>query len=199
MQTKANDIQHGGSHYKSKLQHWDWLVELGYGWEYFCAASSKYLVRHRQKNGLQDVQKARHYLEKLLELVQAGKVRLPNAMMNRGQAELTDEFFDANPSIGAQERVAIVFMRYPTDCHELKAAIGIIKAIEATYPEPTQGLTALDFVSEGHTAHTDHWQCRRCRAHLDVPANTDPSQHHKCLTRDSGVPGGGYVDQAKDI
>lgn len=61
----ANDTQVGGDHYKaSSFQPWDidryWVGLLEHG-------VIKYTLRWRKKNGLEDIGKAIHYLEKLLE------------------------------------------------------------------------------------------------------------------------------------
>jgi Protein of unknwon function (DUF3310) len=67
---KANDRQVGGDHYKGHLlQHWD-LVQI-YGWDYFQGQITKYLMRWRKKNGIEDLEKARHYLDKYIELERA--------------------------------------------------------------------------------------------------------------------------------
>jgi hypothetical protein len=70
MTTSANDVQHGGAHYKGAFQHWDYVAVLGLG--YFEAQITRYISRHRKKAGLLDVQKAEHYVQKLIELTQAG-------------------------------------------------------------------------------------------------------------------------------
>lgn len=62
----ANKRQVGGDHYKSRYQHWDWVADVKLPYHPACAA--KYLVRHRHKNGDEDLQKAIHYLEKTMEL-----------------------------------------------------------------------------------------------------------------------------------
>lgn len=64
----ANDRQVGGNHYKTpgKLEHWD-LVGM-FEWDYFQGQITKYLMRWRKKNGLEDLEKARHYLDKYIEL-----------------------------------------------------------------------------------------------------------------------------------
>lgn len=64
----ANDRQIGGNHYKTpgKLEHWD-LVGM-FEWDYFQGQITKYLMRWRKKNGLEDLEKARHYLDKYIEL-----------------------------------------------------------------------------------------------------------------------------------
>ena len=63
----ANEIQVAGSHYKTKaIQPWDYIAanELGY----FEGNIVKYVSRWRDKGGVQDLLKARHYLDKLIEL-----------------------------------------------------------------------------------------------------------------------------------
>lgn len=65
--TSALKKQIGGHHYKGMpIQHVVFCQKNGFHW---CeAAAMKYIVRHRQKNGRQDVEKAIHYLELLLEI-----------------------------------------------------------------------------------------------------------------------------------
>ena len=63
----ANDIQIAGSHYKAKaMQPWDYIAanELGY----FEGNIVKYVSRWKDKGGVDDLRKARHYLDKLIEL-----------------------------------------------------------------------------------------------------------------------------------
>lgn len=63
----ANDTQHGGSHYKDlKYETWDVIHAWGLG--YFDGNAVKYLSRWRKKGGVQDLMKAKHYIEKLIEI-----------------------------------------------------------------------------------------------------------------------------------
>jgi hypothetical protein len=62
----ANQRQVGGQHYQSDYQHWDLAVFLGLG--YLEASSTKYVSRWRKKGGIQDLEKALHYLDKLIEV-----------------------------------------------------------------------------------------------------------------------------------
>lgn len=65
----ANDRQVGAAHYKDrKIEHWD-LVAY-YGWDYFQGQIIKYVMRWRDKNGVEDLEKAQHFLEKYIELLQ---------------------------------------------------------------------------------------------------------------------------------
>ncbi len=64
--SKANNTQVGGNHYKTKMEHWDYVVANDLG--YFEGQITKYVTRHRKKNGLEDLHKARHFLDKLIEV-----------------------------------------------------------------------------------------------------------------------------------
>ena len=62
----ANERQVDGSHYKGKLQHWDIVHQADL--DYFQAQILRYIMRHRKKHGLLDLQKAQHFIEKYIEL-----------------------------------------------------------------------------------------------------------------------------------
>jgi hypothetical protein len=64
--SQANSKQVGGNHYGlSGLQHWDLVVM--FKWDYFQGQITKYLMRWKKKNGVQDLEKAAHFLEKYIE------------------------------------------------------------------------------------------------------------------------------------
>jgi hypothetical protein len=63
----ANERQVGGDHYKvGGEEHWDRVARLGL--DYFQAQITKYVERCWEKNGLQDLEKAQHFLQKYIEL-----------------------------------------------------------------------------------------------------------------------------------
>ena len=63
----ANQNQVGGSHYALKpIQTWDYIVANNIG--YLEGNVIKYVSRWRQKGGVEDLRKAAHYLEKLIEV-----------------------------------------------------------------------------------------------------------------------------------
>jgi hypothetical protein len=70
----ANNKQIGGAHYQVKkagaVQHWDYCDANDV--PYLESACTKYVLRWREKNGLQDLEKALHYLEKRIESQLAG-------------------------------------------------------------------------------------------------------------------------------
>ena len=81
---KANQTQIGGDHYKADvsaetiaadlgynkaIEHWDLVLIRGYG--YLQGNASKYLDRYDKKGTpIQDLEKAKHYLDLLIQLEQ---------------------------------------------------------------------------------------------------------------------------------
>jgi hypothetical protein len=64
---KANDVQVAGTHYKDKaIQPWDYIVGNNLG--YLEGNIVKYVSRWKDKGGVADLKKARHYLDKLIEV-----------------------------------------------------------------------------------------------------------------------------------
>lgn len=64
----ANDKQVGGKHYEAGHQHWDIVHE--HQLDYFQGQITKYVMRWKKKNGVQDLEKARHFLDKYIELAE---------------------------------------------------------------------------------------------------------------------------------
>lgn len=115
----VNERQVGGEHYRADYQHWDFIELNGIG--YLEAAATKYATRWRKKGGLQDLEKALHYTDKLIELHEAGR-RLP-----RGIAPLDDisRFSAANNLTPTEETVVIYLSRWSelADLHQARSAI----------------------------------------------------------------------------
>lgn len=65
-EVNPRDIQVGGKHYNNKaIQPIDYIMENKLG---FCEGNIiKYVTRHRDKNGKEDLLKAKHYIDFLLD------------------------------------------------------------------------------------------------------------------------------------
>lgn len=70
----SNSKQVGGDHYRSEIQVWDFVVANGIG--YLEGNAIKYLARWRKKGGLADLEKAQHYIQKIIE-VEKGRPEPP--------------------------------------------------------------------------------------------------------------------------
>lgn len=68
----ANEYMIGGNHYKSETgeEHWDRVWRL-FGSGYFIGCITKYVERYQKKNGIEDLKKAQHFIQKLIELEEA--------------------------------------------------------------------------------------------------------------------------------
>jgi hypothetical protein len=63
----ANSRQPGGDHYMKKaIQPWDFISSNDIG--FLEGNVIKYVSRWKDKGGVQDLEKAKHYLEKLIEV-----------------------------------------------------------------------------------------------------------------------------------
>ncbi len=101
---KVNKRQVGGDHYQSSYQHWDLIAEHGVGYLEGCA--TKYASRWRKKNGVQDLEKAVHYVDKMLELCRAGDYTSSGFVSN----DHLQHFFVANDIADVDEMRVIQFV-----------------------------------------------------------------------------------------
>lgn len=126
--TSANDRQVGGDHYQKKeYQHWDWVCDINL--HYLLACATKYVARWRDKNGIQDLEKATHYLDKAVEREVAACLP-PSAPMNSGGWRATLRFTDQLPLLESR------FMR---------------EAVSGEYDSARDTLAMLISVSEQET------------------------------------------------
>lgn len=169
----ANDRQVGGEHYMGSIQHWDFAAQRGY--DYFQGQITKYVDRWKNKNGLQDLKKAQHFLEKYIELVEAGTAyTVNNPAKTLSKEEIAtlrnDCVAGISKKFGSQDAEASTLMRAPA-FYEIRE----------------------HFETEGFTAEGDFWRCKKCRGRFQVKVGDNPATVHSCPP--PGEPTGGYVDQ----
>jgi hypothetical protein len=88
----ANETQVGGDHYKDKaIQPWDYIT--GNEMAYLEGCIVKYISRHRDKGGLEDLHKARHYLDKLIEVEEAKTPKVSRAELLKEIMPAVNEMF----------------------------------------------------------------------------------------------------------
>lgn len=64
---KPTDLQTGGDHYKDYLIQPVQFIHIN-GIPFIEGNVIKYVLRHRSKNGLEDLLKAKHYIDLLIEM-----------------------------------------------------------------------------------------------------------------------------------
>lgn len=108
----ANDKQISGTHYSNKaIQPWDFITSNNIG--YLEGNVIKYISRWKEKGGVNDLLKAQHYLEKLLETQGINKeeetqslvdeVSMLRTHINQG-IEKTCGFFCALPECAREQQ-----------------------------------------------------------------------------------------------
>ena len=128
----ANQTQVGGDYYKTKYEHWDLAVFADLG--YLEGNSTKYVTRWRKKDGLKDLQKALHYLDKLIEVY---PIYTPARIQSRASVEAhVLKFTDAN-GLDTMEHDYILRLCLYETLNELHLArVDLISLIEMTVNHP---------------------------------------------------------------
>ena len=103
----SHSDQVGGDHYKLPIEPWDYVVANNLG--YLEGNVIKYISRHKRKGGIQDLQKARHYIEKLIE-VEIERLRTPHPA-DRGANEGNTIFIVKEPQTNGPQTVSGVEYR----------------------------------------------------------------------------------------
>lgn len=67
----ANARQVGGGHYKQFTNFEPWDVITAWGLGYLDGTALKYIARWKHKNGIEDLEKAIHFLQKCIEVEKA--------------------------------------------------------------------------------------------------------------------------------
>ena len=133
--SSANDKQIGGSHYKKKkkitYQHWDLIVFTRSN--YLEVNITKYVSRWRNKNGVLDLEKAKHYAEKLLEVYRAfGYINDSDFVLNgyrRTKANMILQTFLDEHQMGPTEDLIFSHVLAWSDEGNIMAATALIQGL----------------------------------------------------------------------
>lgn len=121
--TTANDRQVGGAHYQvAKYQHWDFAADARL--PYLEGVFTKYVDRHERKNGAEDIEKAIHYAEKLLECAVEGRVY---PVSYAYYEEPLRRFLAERPWLTVYERLALQLVCGWTSSAMLEEAVSALK------------------------------------------------------------------------
>lgn len=122
--------QEGGDHYSRRggqeaknFQHWDLVAELRLN--YFVANATKYIMRWRDKNGIQDLKKALTYVDKLIALVDSGKCKLQLNWIQRFEMWWQD-LWSQYPRSNVSQSFKIKTLRMFNEIHSLGMQEAII-------------------------------------------------------------------------
>lgn len=193
----ADAKQIAGDHYKTDYQHWNMLLGLGYGPEYYIGQATKYLTRWRKKNGLRDLLKGQHFIEKMLEVAtDRGREWLPYGHVDDDHLKIIvlehldshlQHFFEVNQVDGVSMSICISVI-FANDVATLRDAIYACNELaefekrqdEETKPdlEPpvAQQFKFLNYIEDGIGIR---WQCRKCELVLNLRMDEPPAPSHR--------------------
>lgn len=149
--TKANERQVGGDHYKKMpIEHWD-LVVL-FGWDYFQAQITRYIMRWRDKAGIVDLEKCGHVIAKYIEVE---KLRASGNLTLTILRDILTKLEDLEKSKTV----------YAADPDQLRrdAAVQIGRHLCGNCHRPISGLCCDNPTVSGHAFETSHIYPGLCR------------------------------------
>lgn len=143
MEQNANATQVGGTHYRTSWQHWDFVIKLKLG--YFEGQITKYVTRHKKKNGLQDVEKALHYAQKAREAAHNGNLQPQHAWPTQA---ILDDYTVAN-ELGKLEANVVRLVCTWENVRDMGYIVIALKELAQTaYPADDGGPTG-EYVDQG--------------------------------------------------
>lgn len=178
--SEANKRQVAGEHYRvngAELQHWD-IVEM-FRLDYFQGQVTKYLFRWRHKNGVEDLEKAAHYLEKYIELEKAKELQ---TKIDTDVSKVTSIIKEPEQTAWELDLGAEIYYRIGYELGQVKAT----------------GWT--NYVFEGAHQEGYLFTCKECGAKFHAPPDYNPHNYHPCngLAKQAHIEGDAtpaYVNQ----
>lgn len=190
----ANDKQVAGSHYKGNsfhgipIDHWD--VVAIFNLDYFQGQITKYVMRYNKKNGVEDLRKAVHYLEKYLEILTT-----PKFSYDSGYTVIAHNQFGAPDTVEIKTDVGLLDYAWhkqpPSKLQALQLGVTL-------YPQvKPDGWVNAQY--EGTDQVGALWRCRKCHQHFRSPHNACPDDYHGCRldSSDGAGPDSSYTNQDK--
>lgn len=140
MNNGVNGWQIGGSHYAQggNVQHWDFISLNNMSYLEGCA--TKYIIRWRKKHGLQDLEKAKHYIQKMVSLVQDGKLEPPLHRHRGPMAVPVADFSRANGLDAWEQNLVFALTYWPT----VDALLTVIDRIDDQIAELRPATATVD-------------------------------------------------------
>ena len=134
----VNETQVAGTHYRAKVQHWDYVLQALQG-RYLEGNITKYVLRHRKKNGLQDLEKALQYLAKLHESLKSGVV----TPLNKPNMNFDMHRFVVENGLNSMEAFIVKRLAYWYQPEHLDEAEKAIRVLAKDYAEHEARMNAI--------------------------------------------------------
>lgn len=172
----ANERQVGGTHYKvgEEEEHWDRAWRLGF--DPFQYQITKYVERWKLKDGIPDLEKALHFIEKYIELARRDGIKGARQglelTVNIEGVDAVTEALDAAKKVveGAEEKIGLYRETAERAFKRLQHVLGTQIVTETGLFEfgdntrlPCLRGKPSDFTHEGGKSGETEWRCVQCR------------------------------------
>lgn len=146
--TSANSHQIAGSHYAGEYQHWDLVIDLKI--PYMHAQVIRYVYRWRKKGGIQDLRKAKHFIQKMNErLDDLPEIAAPDMVPSDVLYDRLDRFLNSS-DVPQTEREIITYV--VNDAYHSPSTImheAAIKRIDTLIEEALAAEPGAGYVNQG--------------------------------------------------
>lgn len=135
----ANERQIGGEHYRSPYQHWDFVADIHM--DYFLGVGTKHITRWQKKDGIEDLEKTIHYIEKRIEV----GAKLPDPEPLYCRTECYWRFIRSN-NIATREAHVVYLCTFWQNPGQLLEAVKVVQEIldeELAKPQPEDIYTQI--------------------------------------------------------
>jgi hypothetical protein len=138
--------QVGGTHYQgTKVQHVEFCQLNRIPW---CeSAAIKYILRHRLKNGREDVEKAIHYVQLLVAMDYARRATVPQDALQKQYVISLKDFLSDKPLTKVERKAVELILDHQKDEgdeRKLDEAVRLLKGLLKEYEDPPlEGLELL--------------------------------------------------------
>jgi hypothetical protein len=107
MNQEPNNYQVAGTHYQTtdKYQLWDLFADTELN--FFLANAVKYIYRCKNKNGIDDLSKAKHYVDKFFSLSKEKQLSL---LSNKFNSKILRDFLDKETQLSTNQYNLIFFI-----------------------------------------------------------------------------------------
>lgn len=147
MAQDVNARQVDGQHYRSPIQHWDYVELNGLGYVEGCA--TKYIARNRKKypNPRTDLNKALHYIEKLQDLHNKGyRLSWRQRFFKTFEAMVSDLFPGLTMEVQIPARQLVITPRQFAEANDLNETEERVIELLSTWTGPGDLQVAWEIV-----------------------------------------------------
>lgn len=185
--SKANEVQVGGDHYRRQaIQPWDYIAANGL--DFFQGAVVKYISRWKTKDGIKDLEKCLHFLQKYIEVSKSMGDDTCDKPTNQYAGMSLQEIADRVSCSISDAKIlqaggtpVFVETGHAVVTAVIELADSMHHAHAIAYGSEVMPGGYAGFIWHGANADGYLYQCKACRESFTTPHNANPHRVHVCI------------------